>query len=252
VRQDIVIADLEGETRKALSPGKLIREMKIERQYLLLPIRNKAPRRRMTIEVDAKKVYIFDIFLAEKEPDWWAFIDLSEYRCKTATIRIDKMVSGTHGMEALEMSDTIRNLQPLYDEVLRPQLRFSQKRGWSNDPNGMVYYDGEYHFFWQSNPFGLIWGDTHWGHAVSKDLVHWTELKPVLRPWTMAKGYCFSGSAAVDVNNTGGFQTGKEKVIIAAFTDTGCGEALAYSNDRGRTFTYYEGNHKHVVAQWHV
>ena len=82
----------------------------------------------------------------------------------------------------------------------------------------------------------------HWGHAVSKDLVHWEELPIALYPWTMAKDHCFSGSATMDPDNTSGFQTGSEKVMVAAFTDTGCGEAIAYSNDRGRTWTYWKDN----------
>jgi len=243
----------QSDTKKGLPPALRVRTMKIAKRYLLLPVRNAAPVRTITIDIDPpppagshpardKRAHIFQIPLAERDPDWWAFLDLSEYKGRTATIRVNGMVRGTHGMKALELSNKIRNLQPLYDETLRPQLRFSQKRGWNNDPNGMVYYDGEYHFFWQSNPFGLPWANMYWGHAVSKDLVHWTELKPALRPWAMARAHCFSGSAAVDVNNTGGFQTGKEKVMIAAFTDTGAGESIAYSNDRGRTFTYYKGN----------
>ncbi|MFH1731455.1 MAG: glycoside hydrolase family 32 protein [Planctomycetota bacterium] len=243
----------QSDTKKGLPLALLVRVLKIDKRYLLLPVRNGAPTRVMTIDIDPpppagshpardKRAHIFNIPLAERDPDWWAFLDLSEYEGRTATIHVNTMARGTHGMAALELSDTIRNLQPLYDEVLRPQLRFSQKRGWNNDPNGMVYYDGEYHFSWQSNPFGLPWANMYWGHAVSKDLVHWEELKPALRPWAMARAHCFSGSAAVDVHNTGGFQTGKEKVIVAAFTDTGCGESIAYSNDRGRTFTYYKGN----------
>ena len=82
----------------------------------------------------------------------------------------------------------------------------------------------------------------HWGHAVSPDMVHWKQLPTALFPWTQAVAHCFSGGGTVDAANTAGFQAGDEKVIIAAFTDTGCGEAIAYSNDRGRTFTYYEGN----------
>jgi len=243
----------QGDTRKGLPPAVLVRTLTVDKRYLLLPVRNHAVSRRMTIDIDpppppgcgpvpGKRVHIFQIRLAERDPTWWAFVDLSEYKGRKVTVRVNAMAPGTHGMAALEMSDTIRNLQPLYDEATRPQLRFSQARGFNGDPNGMVYYDGEYHFSWQSNPFALPWGNLYWGHAVSKDLVHWEELPPTLRPWAMAKGMCFSGSAAVDVHNTGGFQTGKEKVIIAAFTDTGAGESIAYSNDRGRTFTYYKGN----------
>jgi len=237
-------------TRKEVA--LVVRTLAVDKRYLLLPVSSRAKSRHITIDVDppappgvgpvpGRRVHIFNTRLAEKDPGWWAFVDLSEYKGRKATIRANE---ASPGLALLEMSDTIRNTLPLYDEATRPQLRFSQARGFCGDPNGMVYYDGEYHLSWQSNPFGLPWGNLYWGHAVSRDLVHWEELPPTLRPWAMAKGYCFSGSAAVDVHNTAGFQTGKEKVIIAAFTDTGGegGECIAYSNDRGRTFTYYKGN----------
>jgi len=159
----------------------------------------------------------------------------------------------------------MRNLQPLYDESIRPQFHFSQKRGWGGDCNGMVYYDGEYHFFWQSNPVGLVWENMYWGHAVSPDMIHWSELRPALRPNgqgpdgkavanrhpAMAVGHCHSGGGNVDHNNSGGFQTGEHKTLILTYTDTGegrqrtfdnFGEAIAYSTDRGRTWRNYAGN----------
>jgi fructan beta-fructosidase len=88
---------------------------------------------------------------------------------------------------------------------------------------------GEYHLFFQYNPYGWRWANMHGGHAVSKDLVHWEELSTALVPWTQAVAHCFSGSAVVDERNTAGFQAGDEKTIVAAFTDTGCGEAIAFS-----------------------
>ena len=106
----------------------------------------------------------------------------------------------------------------------------------------MVYHDGQWHLFFQHNPYGWSWGNMHWGHAVSKDLVHWQELPIALYPWTMAKDHCFSGSATIDSGNTSGFQTGNRPAMVAAFTDTGCGEAIAYSNDQGLTWTYWKNN----------
>jgi len=124
-------------------------------------------------------------------------------------------------------------------------------RGWNNDPNGMFYHDGQYHFFWQCNPAGRNWANMYWGHATSPDMVHWTEQKRALRSFggevrnrhpKLAVRNCFSGSGNVDPQNTAGWQTGSEQTLVLAFTDTGCGEALAYSNDRGQTWKYYEGN----------
>jgi fructan beta-fructosidase len=106
----------------------------------------------------------------------------------------------------------------------------------------MVYHNGQWHLFFQHNPVGWKWGNMTWGHAVSSDLVHWKQLPNKLFPKTMAKGDCFSGGGTVDVKNTAGWKTGKNDVLVAFLTDTGAGEAVAYSNDNGKTFTWYEGN----------
>ncbi len=218
------------------------RELVLEKTFLNLPVKNGAAKRRASLIVDGQVVRQFDIELAPGEPDWWAHIDICSFRGKNAMLNVDALSRGDRGLTLVDQTDAIKDAGSLYDEPLRPQFHFSQMRGWNNDPNGMVYYAGEYHLFYQHNPYGCSWGNMHWGHAVSKDLVHWKELPIALFPWTQAVAHCFSGSAVVDKNNTAGFQTGDEKTIVAIFTDTGCGEAIAYSNDRGRTFTYYQGN----------
>src|SRR4051812_49504103 len=112
-----------------------------------------------------------------------------------------------------------------------------------NDPNGMVYYQGEYHLFFQYNPFGDTWGHMSWGHAVSKDLVHWKEL-PVAIP-ELGDEMVFSGSAVVDYGNTSGFGTKEKPPMVAVYTAATPGkqaQALAYSTDKGRTWTRYSGN----------
>ena len=103
----------------------------------------------------------------------------------------------------------------------------------------MVYHDGTWHFFFQHNPVALPWGNMTWGHATSKDLLHWEQQPNKLFPTTMARGACFSGGATVDTNNTAGW--GKN-TLVAFLTDTGAGESIAYSTDGGKTFTWYEGN----------
>jgi len=156
----------------------------------------------------------------------------------------------------------------LYNESYRPQFHFSPKKNWTNDPNGLVFYKGEYHLFFQHNPFGIDWGNMHWGHAVSKDLVHWEELPIALAP--DEHGTCFSGSAVVDWDNASGLQTRDEKAIVAFYTGAPVPEVpdgprftqcIAYSNDRGRTWTKYDENPVlgHIAAQnrdpkvfWHA
>ncbi|QGQ45430.1 levanase [Metabacillus sediminilitoris] len=127
-----------------------------------------------------------------------------------------------------------------YNETFRNQFHFSPEANWMNDPNGMVYYEGEYHLFYQHHPYGTTWGPMHWGHAVSEDLVHWEHLPIALSP--DENGDIFSGSAVIDWNNTAGF--GKE-AMVAIFThsgEKGQVQSLAYSLDKGRTWEKYEGN----------
>ena len=134
-----------------------------------------------------------------------------------------------------------------YDETHRPQFHFTPPRNWINDVNGPVYYQGEYHLFYQHNPFGIEWGNMHWGHAVSRDLLHWEHLPLALAP--DRHGTCFSGTAAVDWTNSAGFQQGAEKTLVILYSGvpvpTPPGSAvqcLAYSTDRGRTWKSYERN----------
>jgi len=224
--------------------------LKITGKYLLFPVANKGQRGRMTIKVDGQLVHNLDCdFPVNKDAvDWWGWLDMTEYVGKTAKIS----ASAVPEVAALiESGNKIRNLQPLYDEALRPQFHISQMRGWNNDPNGMCYYNGQYHFFWQSNPGGRYWSNMYWGHATSPDLVYWTEQPHALRANggnetnrhpAMAATCCFSGSGNIDVNNTAGWQNGKEKTMVLAFTDTGCGESIASSTDSGKSWSYYKGN----------
>ncbi|WP_010677742.1 glycoside hydrolase family 32 protein [Bacillus timonensis] len=133
-------------------------------------------------------------------------------------------------------------------EKYRPALHFSPKRNWMNDPNGLVYFKGEYHLFFQHNPNDSIWGPMHWGHAVSKDLIKWEELEIALSP--DEHGTIFSGSAIVDWNNTSGFFP-NEPGLVAIFTHhledethnpPEQSQSLAYSYDKGRTWIKYDGN----------
>jgi fructan beta-fructosidase len=133
-----------------------------------------------------------------------------------------------------------------YDEIYRPQYHFTPEKNWHNDPNGLVFYKGEYHLFYQYNPFGKRWGNMHWGHALSTDLIHWQQLPIAIYPDNDSKDSiectAFSGSGIVDENNVTGLQKGSEKTILVFYTSQHCGQRLAYSNDKGRTWGKYEKN----------
>ncbi|MBN1416609.1 MAG: glycoside hydrolase family 32 protein [Bacteroidales bacterium] len=130
-------------------------------------------------------------------------------------------------------------VQADYEEQFRPQIHFTAEKNWINDPNGMVFLDGEYHLFYQHNPLGTNWGNMSWGHAVSEDLFRWEHLPVALFPDDL--GAIFSGSAVIDKNNTAGFG---ENAMIAIYTSAGEKQAqsLAYSTDKGRSFKKYAKN----------
>ncbi|MDQ2842518.1 MAG: GH32 C-terminal domain-containing protein [Acidobacteriota bacterium] len=154
-----------------------------------------------------------------------------------------------------------------YHERYRPQFHFSAQKHWINDPNGLVYYKGVYHMFFQHMPPGRTGAYKDWGHAISTDLVHWKQVRTPITPHKTWGG-CWSGSAIVDWHNAAGFESGKEKTIVAILTNGGepeigppCTQCIAYSNDAGVTFTYFDGNPvlPHIVASnrdpkviWHA
>ncbi|MEP6615745.1 MAG: glycoside hydrolase family 32 protein [Ginsengibacter sp.] len=138
-----------------------------------------------------------------------------------------------------------------YSDQYRPQIHFSPRQHWMNDPNGMVYYHGTYHLFYQYYPDSTVWGPMHWGHATSRDLVRWNEQPVALYPDSL--GYIFSGSAVVDENNTSGFGKNGIPPLVAIFThhdpkgekagtSTFQNQSLAYSLDEGKKWIKYEGN----------
>lgn len=140
------------------------------------------------------------------------------------------------------------DMKTYYQEKYRPQFHFSPIKNWMNDPNGLVYYQGEYHLFYQYNPEGTTWGPMYWGHAVSENLVHWEHLPIALEP--DHNGMIFSGSVVVDWHNSSGFFNDGHGLVAVfthadSYSDTGRlrqRQSLAYSNDKGRTWVMYEGN----------
>ena len=229
-------------------------EMKLESNFLNLPVSyDEEDDTRLELVINGEVVRDFDIFLPDSDPDFWVFLDISDFKGEKAKLRTLKGLEKT-GLELVYQSDDRKYLENVYQEEYRPQLHFSSMRGWLNDPNGLVYYDGEYHLFYQHNPYGFWWGNMHWGHAVSNDLLHWEQLPEALYP--DKHGVCFSGSAVIDYDNTSGFKTENTDVMVAIYTSTFIPDekqeeaglesmerqSLAYSNDKGRTWHKYDGN----------
>jgi fructan beta-fructosidase len=160
------------------------------------------------------------------------------------------LISACSNRSSNTSSDEVEQ-QGYYEEQYRPQFHFSPEANWMNDPNGLVYLDGEYHLFYQYYPDSTVWGPMHWGHAVSLDLVHWQHLPAALFPDSL--GYIFSGSAVIDKKNTSGLGSVMNPAMIAIFTyhnpilaesgtKTFQNQGIAYSLDKGRSWTKYSGN----------
>jgi Beta-fructosidases (levanase/invertase) len=214
--------------------------LKSTKKYLNIPVYYSAQREVMTIEVDGVKERTFEIRLATDTPDYWVFCDISAF--KNSTLRIE-YPSSNSGLHQIYQADHIAGEDSLYHETDRPQFHFSSRRGWLNDPNGLVYYDGEYHLFYQHNPYEREWGNMHWGHAVSKDLIHWKELPVALYP--DEHGTMFSGSAVIDYKNSAGFNRNGVPAMVAIYTADSSErqvQCIAYSLDKGRTWNKYEQN----------
>ncbi len=213
-------------------------EMTLHKRYLNFPVNNRTPGRRMSLTVDGKLLGQFGIRIAEDKPDWWAFFDVARFKGRKIVVNISP---APKDWNIITQDDVIKGAEDLYKEKYRPQFHFTTRRGWINDPNGLIYYKGEYHMYYQHNPVALPWGNMSWGHALSNDLVHWREQPKVLFP-DPKTGDCFSGAAFIDQKNQLGRKTGKEDVIVAFYLRTRSGLCFAYSNDRGQTMTDYEGN----------
>ena len=213
-------------------------------EYLVLPVRNEGDERdqgRLRLAVDGRVVLDYGICFATGpgDVDWYAFFSLARFRGRQAQVSADNITE--RGFALIRQANAIPGAETFYTERLRPQFHFTSRTGWLNDPNGLIWYRGEYHLFYQHNPTALPWGNMTWGHAVSRDLVHWTELPKVLFP-DAATGTCYSGAAFIDHRNQLGRKSGDEDVIVAFYLRTEIGLCLAYANDRGHTCTDYEHN----------
>lgn len=218
--------------------GKNKLQINAKKKWLLLPVKNGSESVKVIISGGDEKLRFFDMELSNGDPDWYAYLDISKWEGEALDIKVSSNKDMSPALQNIKQSNKEEDTKALYKEKLRAQFHFSPKRGWNNDPNGMVYYQGEYHLFFQHNPYGVEWGNMHWGHAVSKDLVHWKEVGEALYPDGF--GTMFSGSAVVDKNNTSGLGDGSQAPMVLFYTAEGSWiQGLAYSED-GRNFEKLE------------
>ncbi len=213
-------------------------------KYLLLPIQEEKDEAQVILSTGDKEDTWMDVRLAQNGVDYFVPFSLEKnaagksVKGNVAIVKILGLKKDALAVNLMKLSNTFDTTNTDY---YRPSYHFTPLYGWMNDPNGMVYKDGEYHLYFQYNPYGSKWGNMHWGHAVSKDLVHWEHLDPAIACDPV--GHIFSGSSVIDKKNTAGF--GKN-AIIAIYTNNSVNhdevQCIAYSNDNGRTFTKYEGN----------
>lgn len=221
---------------KHLGEGQSIVRIDQPTRYLLLPVEESSPESKLYMIIDNDVVKTFNVRLAMHQVDYFVPVDLSEYAGKNISFNFQLAPEAAVCWKEIKLSDQFDTTNR---EKFRPLYHFSPAWGWMNDPNGMVYKDGEYHLFYQHNPYGSMWGNMHWGHAVSKDLTRWEHLPEAIAP--DALGTIFSGSCVVDKDNTAGFGPG---AIVAFYTSASDRQvqSMAYSLDNGRTFKKYDRN----------
>ncbi len=228
----------------------------ISKKFVLLPVKTGAAKTWMTVNIDGVWQTEFQIELATENPDLYTTLEVGQWMGMKLTLTAETVVPGSKWLSLIKTSDDMSDEHSVYKEEYRPQFHFAPRRGWTNDPNGLVYYKGTYHLFFQHNPYGTSWGNMTWGHAISSDLFHWNE-KPdaVLAD---KNGVVFSGSAIVDWKNSSGLQTnpindlnGKisNPPLVAFYTSTeanrGKGlsaQSMVYSVDEGKTWLKYADN----------
>ena len=223
------------------------RTMHITRRYLNVPVGRTSEMRLFQIVVDGVQQRQFAMQLAEGLIDYWIFVDVSEFGGQTVTISGSsdpRSPSARASLNRIYQADKIEGASSLYKERNRPQFHFTVKRGWSNDVNGPIFYQGQYHLFWQAFPFGIKW-DTdfmYWGHAVSKDMIHWQELAPALMNDRL--GSPWSGTSLVDHKNDGVWGKKALVLVYTAFDRISHKQVqcIAFSTDNGAHFSRYVGN----------
>ena len=234
----------EGVKVEFLGTNNTIIRVTGEGKYLLLPIQDNGEEATLNLLVDGKQEKNFTARLAKNRVDYMVPLDLTPYQGKHIVLNIISNQSRATVREAqgdacwknFALSDTFDTTNR---EKFRPAYHHTPDYGWMNDPNGMVYADSLWHLCYQWNPYGSKWANMTWGHATSRDLIHWERKEPTILPDGL--GMIFSGSSAIDRQNSAGF--GKD-AIVALYTSAAASQmqSLAYSTDGGNTFTKYAGN----------
>lgn len=227
-----------------LSSNHCIYRINEQKNYLLLPVQEKAEMCNIKVVKNNTQVKALNVRLASNHIDYYVPLDLKQFG-EDAKLALDIHVNGTYRNDGelsgftcwknMQLSDTFDTANR---EKYRPVYHHTPAWGWMNDPNGMFYKDGVWHLYFQYNPYGSQWENMTWGHSTSTDLIHWTfQGAPIEAD---AWGTIFSGSAVVDHNNTAGFGKG---AVVAMYTSAGENQtqSIAYSNDNGQTFTKYDG-----------
>lgn len=237
----VVQADSSWTIRHLVCEQNIV-SLDVTEDYLLLPIQDDAPEGKICIVKDnEQKGTLMNVRLARERVDSYVPFALSAYKGQHISIEIQGVPETALCWKELKLSGSFDMANK---ESFRPVYHHTPAYGWMNDPNGMFYKDGLYHLYFQYNPYGAVWGNMHWGHSTSTDLMHWKFEGCAIVP--DAWGAIFSGSCVVDHENTAGF--GKE-AVVAFYTSaksTPWGDiqmqSMAYSLDNGKTFTKYEGN----------
>lgn len=206
-------------------------------KYLILPIQESCNEGKVKLDTGSPADMAMDVRLAVDSVEYYVPFALPQ-GVKEAVVTIGRVAANAVCWDNISLADTFDTSNTDY---YRPEYHHTPLYGWMNDANGLVYKDGEYHLYFQYNPYGSKWGNMHWGHSVSKDLIHWQHLDPAIARDTL--GHIFSGSTVIDKNNSAGY--GKDAMIAfytSASDEHGQIQCMAYSNDNGRTYTKYENN----------
>jgi len=242
----ILIDQVELDDKPAASLAPLVtlqKELEVQQTHLLIPIANEVRGKNaqlLSLKQDGNLLQTLQVTLPlPNQPYWWAAYPLGAFDVSGKKLQI-ALADGAKVTALLQDAfaqihlgaerEALRTDD--YTQPYRNQLHASSRHGWNNDPNGMVYAQGKYHLYYQYNPVGIFWGNMHWGHLESKDLVHWEE-QPIALFQKTVRDMAYSGGGFVDEAGTAGLGKGLQ---CATFTSTGRGECVVYSLDQGRTF----------------